>query len=242
MHGLIFETSVWLLAESTRLLTMSLPTSQLRPGYCQDFTRLQVGWTIPTSAVQVLPVATFALCRDNQSRSSHTWHFQLPVRPCSSLNHPKNTQLMAGSQAANSFGQAVARSPVLHPCGKFAITTDGITRQLDCNSLLRIAKEQTNILWQDYRINPRWVAISPNLKPRVNISLLWLLHRHNLSTAPLNAATSYELVEDTLQAAWSLTTRELLYLCFLNNTPDLVSKLNHLVGVAFPIWTLTRNA
>jgi hypothetical protein len=78
----------------------------------------------------------------------------------------------AGRQATKSFGQAVARSPVLHPCGKFAITRDSGTRQLDYNLLLRIAKEQTNILWQDYRINPRPQALPINHMPRVNKGLL----------------------------------------------------------------------
>jgi hypothetical protein len=78
----------------------------------------------------------------------------------------------AGRRATHSFGQAVARSPVLHPCGKFAITRDDITRQLDYNLLLRMAKEQTNILRQDSRVNPRWQALPLNLMPRVNKRLL----------------------------------------------------------------------
>jgi hypothetical protein len=66
------------------------PRQPAKPGYCQVSTSLRVGWTIPTGAVQVLPVATYVLCRNTQRRLFHARHFRLPVRPCSNQNHPKS--------------------------------------------------------------------------------------------------------------------------------------------------------
>ena len=217
MHGLIFETSVWLLAESTRLLTMSLPANQLNEAAAKSLPVCESVGQSPLVQFKSSLFATFVLCRNYQWRLFHARHFPLPVRPCSSHSHPKNKQLDAGRQAANSFGQAVARSLVLHPCGKFAITRDSITRQVDFNLLLRIAKEQTNILCRGYSIHPLSQALPLNLKPWVNKSLLWLLHRHKLSTAlpiPRSASTG----------SFKLDSQGTAVLCLLN-TPDLVSSL-----------------
>lgn len=85
---------------------------------------------------------------------------QLNTFICLQGHAPTTTIQIASDQGlrlvANLFGPTVARNPVLCPCGTLAYHRVSITRQSDYNLLLRIAKEQTNILSQDCRAHLPW--------------------------------------------------------------------------------------